>query len=74
MTAREKIMARLEPAPQERRKNISVKLPEDKLKAIEAIAAAITKKAGKRVSRNMLIEDAIEAFILDFQEEGGKEA
>lgn len=74
MTTREKIMARLEPAPQERRKNISVKLPEDKLKAVEAIAAAITKKTGKRVSRNMLIEDAIEAFVEDMQEEGVNQA
>lgn len=63
-------MARMEPMPKENRKNIAVSLPEEKLKAIEAIAAAITRETGKRVSRNMLIADAIEAFVEDIQEEG----
>ena len=67
MTVQEKIMARLNPPQEAPCRQIQIKLREDQVLALEDIAKALTARSGKRVTRNMLIADAVEALIIDTQ-------
>ena len=60
---REAIAARLVSAPPRAPgKAIMLKLPDDLAETLTFLAAAMTQASGRRVSRNMLIIDAIEGF------------
>ena len=66
MTNKESIEARLQPPTGERYRNILVKLKPEQLKNLERIAKTMSEISGSHVSRNMLLRDAIEAYVLDF--------
>lgn len=62
-TVREKIQSRLMEPEQKERRQIALYIQEEKLIQLERIAKAMTEHSGQNVTRNMLIEDAIEAYI-----------
>lgn len=62
-TVREKIQARLSEPEREERRQIAIFLQEEKLAQLERIAKAMTEHSGRNVTRNILIDDAIEAYI-----------
>ena len=62
-TVKEKIHSRLMEPEQKERRQIALSIQEEKLIQLERIAKAMTEHSGQNVTRNMLIEDAIEAYI-----------
>ena len=62
-TVKEKIQSRLMEPEQKERRQIALSIQEEKLIQLERIAKAMTEHSGQNVTRNMLIEDAIEAYI-----------
>ncbi len=62
-TVREKIQSRLREPEREERRQIAIFLQEEKLAQLERIAKAMTEYSGRNVTRNMLIDDAVEAYI-----------
>ena len=64
-TLREKIEARLAPAPlaEKKSRQITINILQRNLDLLTQIAKAMTQASGVRVSRNSLIEDAIEVFV-----------
>lgn len=70
MTTREIIEARLHAPPKKPRRLITVRLKESQIERLEMLAKILTKQSGTRVSKNQLMEDAIEAFLEELQSEG----
>lgn len=70
MTTREIIEARLHAPPKKPRRLITVRLKESQIERLEILAKILTKQSGTRVSKNQLMEDAIEAFLEELQSEG----
>ena len=69
MDMKEMILARLQPAPgEEVYKQVTVNLPMEYLETMGEIAKAMSQASGSHVSRNMLIQDAIEAFIKEAEQ------
>lgn len=64
---KQKILAWLEAAPKASHRHIPVRLPNRQVEALTSLAAAITKHSRTRTSRNMLVEDAIEAFVEEWE-------
>ena len=64
------IDAMLEPANNPPCKQINISLPVNFLDQLTAVAKAMTQASGSRVSRNMLICDAIEGFVAECAEQG----
>ena len=62
-TVREKIQLRLKEPENPERRQIALSIQEEKLNQLERIARAMSEHSGRNVSRNMLIDDAIEAYI-----------
>ena len=62
-TVREKIQLRLKEPENPERRQIALSIQEEKLNQLERIARAMSERSGRNVSRNMLIDDAIEAYI-----------
>ena len=72
--ANEKIHLRLTRMQETSRKPISIPFKEENIKRLDSLARAMTRHSGTTVSRNMLIEDAVESYIEEavtiFSEEG----
>jgi len=62
-TVREKIQLRLKEPENPERRQIALSIQEEKLNQLERIARAMSERSGRNVSRNMLIDDATEAYI-----------
>lgn len=56
------------------KKQILIALKADNIEKLDSIARTLTRQSGRSTSRNMIIEDAVEAYIQDaleiFEEEG----
>jgi ribosomal protein L10 len=58
-----RIMARLKPATEEPKRQILLSMSQAMVDQLTQIAAELTKLSGVRVSRNAMIEEAIQAFL-----------
>ena len=68
MTIKEKVLTRLQRPPEgERTRGIMMNLKQEQIAALEGIAKTMTEISGNRVSRNMLIQDAIEAYVKEYE-------
>lgn len=61
--ANQKILKRLEPVWEPEKKQFFLTLPVELTEKLDMVARAMTKASGRNVTRNMLIEDAAEAFL-----------
>ena len=61
----ESIQKRLKSLETEPKKQIMISLKVEHMDALDAIARTLSKQSGRSTSRNILIEDAIEAYIQD---------
>lgn len=61
--ANKKILERLEPVKEPEKKQFFLTLPLELTERLDRVAKAMTKASGRSVTRNMLIEDAVEAFL-----------
>ncbi len=59
----QKILERLEPVQGPEKKQFSLALPVELVEKLDMVARAMAKASGRSVTRNMLIEDAVEAFL-----------
>ena len=67
----EAIAARLAPAvPGVPRRNIMLNLPEDLVERLALLAKATAHLSGQKVTRNMLIIDALEAYVTECRKMG----
>lgn len=68
------IHKRLKPLEIQSKKQVVVSLKISDIEQLDAIARTLSKQSGRSTSRNMIIEDAIDAYIQDamqiFEEEG----
>lgn len=68
------IKKRLVPMEEQSKKQIMISLKSESIEKLDTIARTLSKQSGRSTSRNMVIEDAIEAYIQDamqiFEEEG----
>ena len=62
----EAIAARLAPAtPAVPRRNIMLNLPDDLIERLTLLAKAMAHRSGQKITRNMLIIDALEACVAE---------
>lgn len=61
--ASEKVLSRLQKREEPLRKPLSISYKVEHIKNLDILAKAITQHSGQTTTRNMLIEDAIDAFI-----------
>ena len=70
------IKNRLKTLETQPKKQIVISLKQECMDKLEAVARTISKQSGRSTSRNMIIEDAVEAYIEEaiqiFEEEGIK--
>ena len=70
------IQRRLKTLEVQSKKQIAISLKTEYIDQLDAIARTLSKQSGRSTSRNMIIEDAIEAYIQDamqiFEDEGIK--
>ncbi len=68
------IQKRLKAREVETKKQIAISLKNESIDQLDAIARTLSKQSGRSTSRNMIIEDAVDAYIQDalqiFEEEG----
>lgn len=68
------IKKRLKAVETQPKKQVLIGLSADNIEKLDSIARTLTKQSGRSTSRNMIIEDAVEAYIQDaleiFEEEG----
>ena len=69
MTTQEAIEMHLKPTKKIEYKTIVIKLTVRQLEDLKTIAGTISQHRGKYVSKNTLIQDAIDAFIQDAEEQ-----
>lgn len=62
-SANDRIHARLIRAEEPPRKSLSIPFKSENIQKLDALAKAMTQHSGNTVTRNMLIEDAVESFI-----------
>ena len=67
---REKVEARLNPAPVSEKKQIQIMVPQVMVDDLTRIAKVIAQSSGTNVTRNMLLLDAIELYIKNVDECG----
>lgn len=70
MTAKEYIEDRMAARPKAAPKLVNVRVRTDQLDRLQVIADVLTQRSGRRVTKNMLIVDAVQAFINELQEKG----
>ncbi len=68
------IQKRLKALETQPKKQITISLKTEYIDQLDSIARTLTRQSGRSTSRNMIIEDAIEAYVQDamqiFEEEG----
>lgn len=68
------IQKRLRALEMQPKKQITISLQPECIEQLDAIARTLSRQSGRSTSRNMIIEDAVEAYIQDatqiFEEEG----
>ena len=66
MSGKERIEARLLPqAESPKMRQVQLSIRQDYLERLTDVAKVMTALSGRKVSRNMLIGDAVEAFVLE---------